>query len=260
MKKLSPFHLIGYATTAFVRNFGTLLGLTAPGLLVFVAAAVVGRLLLPPGAAAEAQLALGEAGIVLSLGMLATNLALIPAFTGWHRLLILGEARRENGRTFGWDGREWRYLRNLISIWLVSVGVNLVARLLAPAAEATPALAIVIVVTLLFCHLWIWAIGGMTLPAAALNDGRSFADIVNLLQGNVNRIGLALIGIGLLIGFVGFLLIMTLSAIGLASGSVYLSFVMTFLLYFIGLFAVVSVLSRAYALLAGAGSPPAPSL
>lgn len=248
--KLSARDLIGYAIDAIFRHFGTLLGLCAPSLLIVIAAAVVGRILFPP--AAEPNGASDFAGPLPYIVMLATlvaNVALIPAFTGWHRLLILGDARRENGRAYGWDRREWRYFGVLFGIWCLMFLVNVIANLLVIVTGAGVA-AVAISLAVIAIYLGIWAHLGLALPAAALGGRPKLAEIGKLVEGNAGKIALGLGAVWLLLGVAGAVIVFVLTYATSSIGSVFLVFIFAMLFYYLGLVASVGVLSRAYAQLA----------
>ena len=253
---LSARDLIGYALRAMLGNLGVLVGLCAPALLIIVASAALGRLFYPdPGAAG-----LNGALPFLMVGTFVANVALVPAFTGWHRLLIQGDARRPNGRAYGWDRHEWRYFGVLVAIWCLMFAVNIVVNLALTMAQS-PVMLVVGVLSLLAAYLTIWANLGLALPAAAMGDRRRIGEILRLAEGNTRKIAMGLGAIWVLLVAVGVIGATLLSLLSAALGGVYLVFVFGMLFYYVGLVASVGVLSRAYVLLAGpkpasGGSPP----
>jgi hypothetical protein len=243
---LSARDLISYTLRSIFGNFSTLVGLCAPALLVLVAAGVAARILFPVDPEGQITAALP----MLATATLIANIALIPAFTGWHRLLILGDARRDNGRAFGWDRREWRYLGYLLGIWammlVVNIAVGLLGQMLAGAGAVGSGLILVIALT---GYLAIWSNIGMALPAAAMNDKRRMGEVVAFVKGYASSIAFGLAGIWLILGVIGSLLVFAATAMGAAIGSVYLVFIAIMLFYYVGLVASVGVLSRAYSVL-----------
>jgi hypothetical protein len=241
---LSARDLISYTLRSIFGNFSTLVGLCAPALLVLVAAGVAARILFP----VDPEGQIGEALPLLATATLVANIALIPAFTGWHRLLILGDARRDNGRAFGWDRREWRYLGYLLGIWAMMLVVNIAVGLLGQMLAGAVGSGLILVIALTG-YLAIWSNMGMALPAAAMNDNRRMGEVVAFVKGYAGSIALGLAGIWLILGVFGFLLVFAAMAMGAAIGSVYLVFIAIMLFYYVGLVASVGVLSRAYSIL-----------
>ena len=251
---LSARDLISYTLRSIFVNFSTLIGLCAPALLVLVAAVVAARILFPVAPESQIGEALpmlaGEALPMLAVATLIANVVLIPAFTGWHRLLILGDAQRDNGRAFGWDRREWRYVGYLLGIWAMMIVVNVVVSLLSMMLAGAGAFtAMLITLVALAGYLAIWANMGVALPAAAMNDNRRMVEVMALVKGQAGSIAFGLAGIWALMGIAGFLLVLAVTAMGTAIGSVYIVFVAIMLFYYVGLVASVGVLSRAYSIL-----------
>ena len=250
-KTLSVRDLMGYALSNLFTRFGTLLTLCTPSLLVLVLFAVMARLAVPPaestkGLESELLTIIGH----MSFGSLFATLALVPAFTGWHRLLVTGEVRRENGRLFGWDIREWRYLGRLITIWLCMMAINIVTQIFAPVLMASSVFGMIITAVFVISgYAFIWAKLGLAMPAAALGNQTGFVDAMGLAKGYTAQIAQALIVTWLTLGFLGAILVMALTALGTAVGSQYLVFVGVLLFYYLSLVASVGVLSRAYSVL-----------
>lgn len=244
--KLSSPDLAIYALKAMVKRRNALLGLCAPSLLIVVAAAVIGRVLFP----ADVEGELPAAVPLLMIASLAANVALVPAFTGWHRLLIQGDLDRGDGRgkALGWDGREWRYFRILIGIWLMMFVINIGANIVMTIIPNMVTFIFVFVATL-GSYLAVWANLGLALPAAALGDGRKLRELLQLAEGNLAQIGLGIGGVWIVLLMLGVFGTMAAGAALLTFGSVYLVFVMGMLFYYIGLVGSVGVLSRAYDLL-----------
>lgn len=250
-KILSVKDLISYALGNLFSRFGTLLTLCTPSLLVLVICAVMARLAVPPtgtdtGLEAELLSIIGY----MSFGSLFATLALVPAFTGWHRLLITGNVRRENGRFFGWDIREWRYLGRLLAIWFCMMGVNIMTQFLAPLFMAGSVIgAVIMAVLVISAYAFIWAKLGLAMPAAALGEQTGFIEAMELAKGHTAQLAQALISTWLILGILGGILVMALTALGAAIGSQYLVFVGVLLFYYLSLVASVGVLSRAYSVL-----------
>lgn len=243
--KLSAPDLAGYALKTMWLRRRALLGLCAPALLVIVAAAVVGRILYPADIEGELQ----NAYMLLALASLIASVALVPSFTGWHRLLITGDMDRGNGRgPYGWDRREWRYFTILLGIWCLMLATNIVANLILSMAPST-ATGLVALIVIIAGYLTIWANLGLGLPAAALDDQRRIGEILLLAKGNFGQIALALAGVWIMLLLTGGVAVMLAGTALIALGSVYLFFVLAMLIYYVGLVGSVGVLSRAYDLI-----------
>lgn len=242
---LSAADMVGYALKAMLRNAGALVGLCSPSLLIIVGAAVAGRMLYPPEAEGEMPGGLP----LLMFASLAANVALVPAFTGWHRLLILGDVSRgAAGGAYGWDRREWRYFAALIGIWCLMFAINIAANIVVSLAPSGLTFAFAIVATVAG-YLAVWANLGLGLPAAALGDGRKFSELNKLAGGNLRRIAFAIGAVWLTLLVGGGLIAAAVGAALMTFGSIYLVFVLGMLFYYVGLVGSVGVLSRAYDLL-----------
>lgn len=254
--KLSALGLVAYALRAIPANFGVLAGLCAPALLIVIGGAVIGRLYFPSPPDAEGPMAeLAGPLPILGFAGLVANVALIPAFTGWHRHLILGDATRENGRAFGWDMREWRYLGIVFGIWCLMFLTNIVANLMI-SILASPALIVPVALTAIAVYLLIWATFGLALPAAALGHRRSMAEIGRMVAGNKMKIALGLGWTWLLLGLAAVVATVVMTFVAEIVGGIFLTFVFVMLFYYLALVASVGVLSRAYVLLAANAGPP----
>lgn len=257
---LSVRDLVGYAIGSIFRHFGTLIALCAPAFLLIVAAAVYGRLSAPPPTAADGMEAMqaGGVGILLVVSIFA-GLLMIPAFTGWHRLLVTGSVRREDGTVIGWDRREWRYLGLTVLIWALMTLTNIGANVVVGLTGGSAAVAVLVTIAAFAIYLAIWSKVGMNLPAAALGDPRSRADIADLVGEEAGRVAMGLAGVWLVLIFGGTLVIMALSFVVAAiGGGLYIFFVLAIMLYYLAWIAMVGVLSRAYQLLSEAAGPVAP--
>jgi len=243
-QKLSIGGLARYALKSMLGRFGPLLGLCAPALLIVIASAVIGRVMSP----SEDMEGFGAFTVAISIGSLLASVAMIPAFTGWHRLLILGDLRRENGRAFGWDRREWQYLFRMLQIWLAMFVAQLIVGAIVKVAGAQEA-AIVGSLVVLAIYLAIWGSLGLGLPAAALSDPRSMGELAKAADGNVRRIAAALAIVWVAVTVVGMALGALLTVVGAALESPYLILVFGVMFYNLGVVASVGVLSRAYDIL-----------
>lgn len=242
---LSAPDLAGYALKTMWLRRRALLGLCAPALLVIVAAAVIGRILYP----ADIEGGLQNAYKLLALASLIANVALVPSFTGWHRLLITGDMARGPGRgPYGWDRREWRYFAILLGIWCLMLATNIVANIIFSFAPST-AMALAAFIIIVVGYLTIWANIGLGLPAAALDDRRRFSEILPLAKGSFGQIALALAGVWAILLLIGGVAVALAATALIALGNVYLFFVLAMIYYYVGLVGSVGVLSRAYDLI-----------
>jgi hypothetical protein len=87
------------------------------------------------------------------------------------------------------------------------------------------------------------------MPAAALGKQTGFIEAIELAKGHTAQLAQALISTWLILGILGGILVMALTALGAVIGSQYLVFVGVLLFYYLSLVASVGVLSRAYSVL-----------
>lgn len=243
--RLSARRLIAYAILNMVRRFRTLVGLCAPGLLIVLAAGLIGRFIDVPedGTFPPSLMAL------IVTASLAANVAMVPAFTGWHRLLLQPNPGHDGGkRLYGWDAREWRYFRILMLLWAAMMAINIIGSMVLSILGEGRGPAVIMSFLTLTAYIYAWARIGLVLPPAALGHGRTIREMGEIARGNVGAVAYALAGIWFLITLFGVALVVVMSALGAALGGSLL-LVLTFVIgfYYLALVASVGVLSAAYA-------------
>ena len=249
---LSALGLTSYALRQVPRHFGALAGLLAPAILILIAAAALVPNLWPqPVPNSEEPVASGGAAAMLLIAIVAANLALIPALTGWHRLIVLPDPTRANGRLYGWSRVEWRYLGKLLAIWLVTVVVNIIGGVVLNILGGSPFATVLLNFLLLVAAAFVWAHMGLALPATAIGGNPRFREVGELVGENLTRIALGLFAVWFVAGIFITVIILGAFYIGEAIGSSYIIYIAAVCSYFVAIFASAAVLSRAYTLLTG---------
>jgi hypothetical protein len=130
------------------------------------------------------------------------------------------------------------------------MGVNIMTQFLAPLFMAGSVIgAVIMAVLVVSAYAFIWAKLGLAMPAAALGKQTGFIEAIELAKGHTAQLAQALISTWLILGILGGILVMALTALGAVIGSQYLVFVGVLLFYYLSLVASVGVLSRAYSVL-----------
>lgn len=178
---------MGFALWSLAANARLLPRLCLPSLFL----ALVGVLMLG-NAETAVRSGYGSSAIALAgyFCFVAAGVAMTPAITGWHRLLINGSADRGDGSLYGWDWLEWRYFARWLSLaaMLALVATAIFAVMTFAAGDEDLAAPLVMV-----AMAGVAARFGLMLPAAAVGDSVGFARASAMVAGSAIRLTLALL-------------------------------------------------------------------